>query len=142
MKYVTLILTGENATIETKAYGPDLCSIIVTAADLQEAAELVKQNESAALEACRNWKPEETPPIKEEAPEEDPAEDERAARLTKSIKNARNFARKKGAGIITFGMMDALADLVRQSMWDGIFDCYSLGFRRGYNKAKKERRRS
>ena len=142
MRYVSSILTGKNATIETKAFGPDMCTIIVTAADLQEAAELVKQNESATLEACRNWKPEETPPVKEETPEEDPAEAERAARLAKTIKNARAFTKKKDAGSITFGMMRALADLVGQSMWNGILDCYSLGFRRGYNKAKKEQRRN
>ena len=160
MKQTVLFMLedGNAQTVEAQAFSKETANIIITAATMQEAQELLTQGEEMARQAMRNWKPEEQP--EEPAQEEEQKEHYRTApftieeanrqmdeyeqttngkRFCRGLELAHDFtARKDHTGFYTCTQAHYLALLgYAQDIFEAILLSYCYGFKKGYKNAKK-----
>lgn len=158
MKRIVLLMIEDNmeASKEVKAFSKESANIHIKAPTMQEALTLLKGTEEEALEATAAWKPAPEEP-KEEEPkkhyavshiaEEDIQEyfrecetDKDGQRLIKSIENAGDFRRKKDNGGLHINTFNYFYMLTHKNAWDGLIALYDYSYRRGYNRALRDRR--
>lgn len=156
---VTLIIEdGRKASREVQACSKEDANLFITAPTLQTALTLLNatSTEKELLEAMQDWKP---------APEEPEIEqkhyytmaismeemDEKAAeyegtyngrRFMASVENSMQFYFKHGTGYggISCTQLDYLANKHYNSLLNGSFDIFALGYRCGYKDAQKKAR--
>ena len=147
-----IIEEGSPADATVKAFGEDTANIFIKAASLDEALQLVPGAEQDALEACKNWKPEEVPqeeepkkhyivsPVATEDIEEtiqDFEESEKGRRFVKVLENAKDFTSKKDKHGMLITEFKYLLALTYKEAYSGLLTMYDYAYRKGYNRAIK-----
>lgn len=147
-----IIEEGSPADATVKAFGEDTANIFIKAASLDEALQLVPGAEQDALEACKNWKPEEVPqeeepkkhyivsPVATEDIDELITEVEnskKGQRFIKSLNNAKAFRAKKDINSMLMTQFMYILALTYKEAYSGLLTMYDYAYRKGYNRAIK-----
>lgn len=150
-----IIEEGSPASATVKAFKADEANIHIKAASVEEALQLIPGAERDALEACKNWTPEEAPQEEEpqqhyivlnvtrEYVDEYIAEFEaskKGARFIKSIEKGAQIRGKKERaeiGAVEWGYFMALA---YKDAFHGLLHLYNWAFGKGYKRAIADRR--
>jgi len=120
----------EDIRYNVEARSNDDAMIIVWAQSFEQAHEMLKQAMLESDVAVAEWKPQEVKPMK---PIEK-KEPEYNKRILKDLGDAEKFCDKHkyiGIGI------SYCRELAKFHPWDALHYCTCLGFRTGFNKAKK-----
>ena len=144
MRYVvTMIINdGRPSEVDIHATCTERAVIHITAKTLQEGADILKDAEEKAKNAARDWKPVE----KKEAPKPTKTREEfieeyeattDGKRFLKQIENSRTLEEKYGFGGLRMSQVDYLATKHRNNLINGVTDLYALGYKSGFDKAKK-----
>lgn len=137
-----IINDGRPSEVEVHATCNECAVIHITAQNLEEGIAILKGSDKKAEQKARDWKPVE----KKEAPkptkthEEFIEEYEATAdgkKFLKQIENARSLEAKQGFGGLRMSQMNYLAHKHRNNLINGITDVYSLGYKSGFEKARK-----
>lgn len=151
---------NETPTVNAIAISASIANIVIHAPSMEDAHALLDQGENLARCAMANWTPDVIPPVaitqqdkggalykvsgvSEQALDKTIAEYEdtpAGKRLPRSIELAH--ALRKGAGHdpsgAEFGYMVARA---HKDAWNAMYDYYDLAFKRGYDAAKRSKKR-
>lgn len=119
----------ENA-YHVEARSNDNALISVSADSYDQAQDIIKQALKEADIAVKAWKPNEVKPI-EPTKEAEPKHD---TRIIKEFENAEKFCDKHNFGGFRLRYYD---ELFKLHPWDALRYCQCLGYRAGFNKAKK-----
>lgn len=130
-----LITTGAAAPeITAKALNHETASVFIDVRTADQVSGLIEEAKDAALEAMRTWTPapEEPDQVKGRAPV---ATSERYA---KRLQTARRFTEKHDKPFgLTAKDVFYLGNTAEDNVFKSIYDAYDLGFKRGYDQAKK-----
>ena len=147
----SFISSDKQAEVKTIAYSNDTAAIFITASSLEEVQGLLSQGQQMALQSMKEWKEEpqkaQEEPQKALNPKEEAQEElkkmettEAGRRVIKSFDNAEWFNYQKDSKGLSVKEIVYLKNL---SLGDCIITAfeaaYNYGFRRGYNRRKKER---
>ena len=127
------------AKIQTKAYSNDEALIAITADSLEEALQMLHQGEEEARAKMEAWDgSEEDPGQIEEDPgrfisEKDPL------RTTAYIENAVEYFQKHGPSLRCLDLYQ-MAAYGNNDKYHTIYGAYCLGYKRGREKGRKERK--
>ncbi len=154
-KVIAMIIEDrKDATMEVKACSKESVSIFITAHNTQTALTQLEIAEEQAVEACKNYVPEEEEP-KEEKPQkhykvsriatedieeglQEYKDDTKGRKMVKSIMAAGEFRHKKGDTGLRISEFDFIYLLANKDIWEGLLTMYSVGFRRGFNNAQRK----
>lgn len=142
---------GNAQNVQAIATSKEDAGIYIEASTLQEATALLLKGNELAKEATNNWTPSQDP--EEEHPiahvvtheriesvlDEYRATD-RGRRLIASVERAAVFRYKKEKGGLNCFDANYLMALTYKDIWNGLVNTYNVAYRRGYNKAKNERK--
>ena len=129
----------ETPNIITKAYSNDEALIGITADSLEEALQMLRQGEEEARAKMEAWDgSEEDPGQIEEDPgrfisEKDPL------RTTAYIEKAVEYFEKHGPSLRLTDIYQ-MHEYGQGEIWRGIYGGYCLGYKRGREKGRKERK--
>ena len=162
MKTTILLMIDEDReeNLTVTAFSKNIANIYITAATMEKAQALLTTGRQQAEEAMASWTPEQeeaapapadqkqkhyvfyTGKTIEDMNEEASAYEDTPAgqRFIKRIDNARAFYFKHNKGGLLMTELNYLANIHRNSLINGTIDLSALAYRRGYNKAKNERK--
>ena len=127
---IIIIRADKKPRVTVTATGTESAEILITASDLQEAMALVEQGEAQALDAVKEWTPQEEPAPQPERPAEDPnrAEAERIVARAQAFMKNRTHRLTVPEVLYCAGLPDK---------WQRCTAAFDLGYMRGFNTARK-----
>ena len=155
-RIITMVVEDSNTpSTDITAFSKESANIFITAKDFDTALILLEAGREKADNACATWEDPAPEPKQEEQPQkhyavkriaqkdiEDYITDfeasDRGKRFIKGLKNARTFRYGKDNGGLPCSEFEYLCMLTEKDIFNGLTGMFSLGYRRGYNKAKKD----
>ena len=147
----SFIKSDKQSEVKTIAYNNNTAAIFITASSIEEAQGLLSQGQQMALQSMKEWKEEpqkaQEEPQKALNPKEEAQEElkkmeatEAGRRVIRSFDNAELFNYQKDSKGLSVKEMVYLKNLsLSDCIYSAIEAAYNYGFRRGYNRRKKER---
>lgn len=154
-RIITLVVEdGNTPHTEVEAFSKESANIFIVAKDIDTALTLLEAGREEADNACAIWdgpepKPQEEKPQKhykisriatEDIEEglQEYREDAKGQKMIKSIMAASDFRYKQGDTGLRISEFNYLYLLTNKDIWEGLLAMFSLGFRRGFNNAKRK----
>lgn len=124
----------------TKAYSQNDGFIGITADSLEEALKLLPQGEKEARAKMNAWDGYEEDPGQIEADPGRYVSEKDPLRTTAYIKNAVEYCQKRGFANLRCIEFYRMVEYARDEIWRGLYGAYCLGYKRGREKGRKERK--